>query len=142
MVETNFFLPRFKYDKSKAKEYEFTLTKNLGNLWVADSIGHLGADRLTNLLQQCVGVATKSTFGNKPLGRNCRKKHCHKPWFDTDYHMAKCELRFWLKTNPNLHDTKHQESKLKNLFLKKRILWEITIAQHMCALAKVDTLSF
>jgi hypothetical protein len=66
---------------------------SFGNLWVVDSIGHLGANELTNLLQQCVGVASKSTFGNKPLGGNCREKHCHKPWFDTDCRTMKCELR-------------------------------------------------
>jgi hypothetical protein len=44
-------LLRFKYDKSKVKEYWFALTMSLGNLWVVDSIGHLGAYMLTNLLQ-------------------------------------------------------------------------------------------
>jgi hypothetical protein len=48
-VETNFFLPRFKYDKSKV-EYQLALTTNLGNLWVVDLIGHLGVDGLVNLL--------------------------------------------------------------------------------------------
>ncbi len=67
---------------------------SLGNLWVVDSIRHLGADELANLLQQCVGVATKSTFGNKPSGGSCRERHCHKPWFDADYCIVKCELRF------------------------------------------------
>jgi len=41
-----------------------------------------------------------------------------------------------------LHAAKHQENKLKNLFLKKRFFWETTRAQHMCALSKVDALSF
>jgi len=79
MIVTKKLLPKFKYDKSKAEEYQLTLTTNLGNLWVVDSIGHLGADELVDLLQQCVGVTTKSTFGNKPLGRSYRKKHYHKP---------------------------------------------------------------
>jgi hypothetical protein len=86
-------LHRFKYDKSKAKEYQLALTTNFGNLWVANSIGHLGVDRLADLLQQCVGVATKSTFGNKPSGGSCKKKHYHKPWFDIDYLITKRELR-------------------------------------------------
>jgi len=79
MVVTNFFLPRFKYDKSKVKEYQLTLTTSLGNLWVIDSIGHLGVNGLTDLLQQCVGAATKSTYCNKLLGGSYRKTHCHKP---------------------------------------------------------------
>jgi hypothetical protein len=58
-------LPRFKYDKLKAEEYQLAVTTNLGNLWVVDSIGHLRADGLADLLQQCVGVGTKSIFGNK-----------------------------------------------------------------------------
>jgi hypothetical protein len=41
-----------------------------------------------------------------------------------------------------LHVAKHQESKFKNLLKRKRILWEIVRVQHMCALAKVDALSF
>jgi hypothetical protein len=57
MVVINFFLPRFKYDKSKAEKYQLALTANFGNLWVANSIGHLGANGLVDLLQQCVGVA-------------------------------------------------------------------------------------
>jgi hypothetical protein len=43
-------LPRFKYDKSKVEEYQFALIMNLGNLWVVDSIGHLGAHGLADLL--------------------------------------------------------------------------------------------
>jgi hypothetical protein len=42
MIIAKKFLPRFKYDKSKAKKYQLALTTSLGNLWVADSIGHLG----------------------------------------------------------------------------------------------------
>jgi hypothetical protein len=83
-VVTKKILPRFKYDKSKVEEYQLALTTSLGNLLVVDSIGHLGANGLTNLLQQCVGVATKSTFGNKPLGGRCRGRHCHEPWFDAE----------------------------------------------------------
>jgi hypothetical protein len=65
-VVTKKFLPRFNYDKSKVEEYQLALTTSLGNLWVVNSIGHLGADELVDLLQQCVGAATKFTFGNKP----------------------------------------------------------------------------
>jgi len=72
-------LLRFKYDKSKIEEYQLALTSNLGNLWVVDSIGHLEANKLADLLQQCVGVVAKSTFGKKPSGGSCRKRHCHKP---------------------------------------------------------------
>jgi hypothetical protein len=43
-------LPRFKYYKSKAEEYQLALIANLGNLWVVDSIGHLGANGLVDLL--------------------------------------------------------------------------------------------
>jgi hypothetical protein len=132
----------FKYDKSKAKEYQLALTTNLGNLWVADSIGHLGADGLVDLLQQCMGAAVEFTFGNKPLGGNYRERHYHKPWFDVDCRMVKRELRFWLKANLDSHATKHQESKFKNLLKRKRIFWEIARAQHMCTLVKVDAFLF
>jgi hypothetical protein len=64
-------LPKFKYDKSKAKEYQLALTTSLGNLWVIDLIGHLGADELVDLLQQCVGAAIESTFGSKPSKGKC-----------------------------------------------------------------------
>jgi hypothetical protein len=66
-----------------------------------------------------VGVAAKSTFGNKPLGGSCRKRNCHKPWFDIDYRIAKRELRLWMKANLNSHVAKHQKSKFKNLLKKK-----------------------
>ncbi len=135
-------MTRFKYDKLKAEEYQLALTMSLQNLWVVDSIGHLRADGLVDLLQQCVGVATKFTFGNKTSGGSCKKSHCHKPWFDTDYCIAKHELELWLKANPDLHVVKHQESKLKSLLKRKKKLWETARAQHMCALAKVDALSF
>jgi hypothetical protein len=92
-VLTKKILPRFKYDKSKAEEYQLALTTSLGNLWVVDSITHLGADELADLLQQCVGVATKFTFGNKPSRGSYKEKHCHKPWFDTDCRTTKHELR-------------------------------------------------
>jgi hypothetical protein len=51
IVETKKILPRFKYDKSKVEKYQLALTVNLGNLWVADLIGHMGAYGLANLLQ-------------------------------------------------------------------------------------------
>jgi len=54
----------------------------------------------------------------------------------------KCELKFWLKANPNSHKAKHQESKLKNLLDKRRFFWETTKVQHMCAFAKVDAFLF
>jgi len=85
-----------------------------------------------------VGVAAKSTFGNKFLGGSYRKRHCHKPWFDVDYRTTKRELRLWMKANLDSHAAKHQKSKLKNLLKKKKLFWETTKAQHMCALAKVD----
>jgi len=138
VVTKKFFLPRLNYDKSKVEKYQLALTTSLGNLWVADSIRHLGADELTNLLQQCVGAATKSTFGNKSSGGSYRKRHCHKPWFDVNCRTTKCELKLWMKGNLDSHATKHQKSKLKNLLKRKRLLWETTRAQHMCALAKVD----
>jgi len=40
-----------------------------------------------------VGAITKSTFGNKPLGRSYRKRDYHKPWFDAECHTTKHELR-------------------------------------------------
>jgi hypothetical protein len=89
-----------------------------------------------------MGVATKSTFANKPSGGSYRKRHCHKPWFDVDYRIAKRELRLWLKANLHSHTAKHQESKLKNLLKRKFFFWETTRAQHLCALAKVDAISF
>jgi len=33
---------------------------------------------------------------------------------------VKCELRLWLKTNPDSHAIKHQEIKLKILLKKKK----------------------
>ncbi len=48
-VVTKKFLPRFKYDKSKVEVYQLALTMSLGNMWVVDSIGHLGADKLVDL---------------------------------------------------------------------------------------------
>jgi hypothetical protein len=107
VVTKKFFLPRFNYDKSKVEEYQLALIASLGNLWVADSIGHMRGDELADLLQQCVGVATKSTFGNKSLGGSCRKRHYHKPWFDIDCRRAKRELKLWLKANPDSHVVKH-----------------------------------
>jgi hypothetical protein len=62
-------------------------------MWVVNSIRHLGANALADLLQQYVGAATKSTFGNKPSGGTWRDRHYHKPWFDADCHTAKRELR-------------------------------------------------
>ncbi len=47
---TKKFLPRFKYDKSKVEEYQLALTTSFGNLWVANSTRHMGADGLTDLL--------------------------------------------------------------------------------------------
>ncbi len=141
-VVTKAFLPKFKYDKSKAQEYQLALIASLGNLWVVKSIGHLGADGLADLLQKCVGGATKSTFGRKPPGGSYRERHHHKPWFDIDCRTMKCELKFRLKANLDSHTAKHQESKLKNLIKRKKILWETTRVQHMCALAKVDAFSF
>jgi formate dehydrogenase assembly factor FdhD len=47
-----------------------------------------------------------------------------------------------LKANPDSQTIKHQESKLKNSLNKKKKIWEIARAQHMCALAKVDVLLF
>jgi hypothetical protein len=41
-----------------------------------------------------------------------------------------------------LHVTKNQESKVLKLLKRKRIFWETAKAQHMCALTKVDALSF
>jgi hypothetical protein len=79
IVVTKKFLPRFKYGKLKVKEYQFALTTSLGNMWVVDLIRHLGANRLTNLLQQCVGVVVEFIFGNKPSGRSCKERHYHKP---------------------------------------------------------------
>jgi hypothetical protein len=51
VVTKKFFLPKFNYDKSKVEKYQLALTASLGNLWVADSIEHLGADESANLLQ-------------------------------------------------------------------------------------------
>jgi hypothetical protein len=112
MIKTKKKLPRFKYDKSKAEEYQLALTTNLGNMWVIDSIGHLGVNMLANLLHQCVGVVVESNFGNKPLGGSWRKRHCHKAWFDADYYTTKCELRLcvttplWAKCEDEAHTTK------------------------------------
>jgi hypothetical protein len=79
IVVTKKMLLKFKYDKSKVEEYQLALTMSLGNLWVANSIGHLRGDGLANLLQQCVGAIVEITFGNKPSRGSCRKRHYHKP---------------------------------------------------------------
>jgi len=107
VVTKKFFLPRFNYDKSKVEEYQLALTASLGNLWVANSIGHLGVDELADLLQQCMGAVAKSTFSNKSLGGSYKKRHCHKPWFDIDCRTARHELRLWMKANLDSHATKH-----------------------------------
>jgi hypothetical protein len=65
-----------------------------------------------------VGATVESNFVSKPLGGSSRKRHCHKPWFDVDCHIPKCELRLSLKANPDLHVVKHQKSKLKTLLKK------------------------
>jgi hypothetical protein len=49
-VVTKKFLPKFNYDKSKVEEYQLVLIVSLGNLWVVNSIRHLGAHGLANLL--------------------------------------------------------------------------------------------
>jgi hypothetical protein len=50
VVTKKFFLPRFNYDKSKVEEYQLALTASFGNLWIVDSIRHLGVDKLADLL--------------------------------------------------------------------------------------------
>jgi len=50
VVTKKFFLPRFNYDKSKVEKYQLALTMSLGNMWVVDSIGHMGVDELVDLL--------------------------------------------------------------------------------------------
>jgi hypothetical protein len=77
-VVTKQLLLRFKYDKSKVEEYQLALTVSFGNLWVVDSIRHLGADGLADLLQQCVGATAESTFSSRFLGGSCKKRHYHK----------------------------------------------------------------
>jgi hypothetical protein len=92
-VITKKFLPKFKYDKSKAKEYQLALTTSFGNLLVVDSIGHLGANGLADLLHQCVGAIAKSTFGSKLSKGSYKERHCYKPWFDANCRTTKCELK-------------------------------------------------
>jgi hypothetical protein len=87
--------------------YQFALIVSLENLWVVDSIGHLGANRLADLLQQCVGATIEFTFGSKALGGSFRKRQYHKPWFDNDYCITKQKLRLLLKANPNSHVVNH-----------------------------------
>jgi hypothetical protein len=89
-----------------------------------------------------VGAALEFIFGKKLSGGSYRKRHCHKPWFDIDCCIAKCELKLWLIANPYSHAIKHLENKLKNLLKRKIIFWETTRTQHMCTLAKVDVFSF
>jgi hypothetical protein len=100
IVVTKKFLPRFKYDKSKVKQYQLVLTTNLGNLWVVNSTGHLGANGLTDLLQQCMGATTKFIFGSKLSRRRCKMQHCHKPWFDANCCIAKHELEALAESQP------------------------------------------
>jgi hypothetical protein len=51
MVVTKKFLPRFNYDKSKVEKYQLALAASLRNLWVVNSIGHLGVNELADQLQ-------------------------------------------------------------------------------------------
>jgi hypothetical protein len=62
--------------------------------------------------------------------------------FDANYRTTKLELRLWLKANPDSYAANHQENKLKILLKRERIFWENARVQHMCALTKVDALSF
>jgi len=78
-IITKKFLIKFKCDKSKAEKYQLALTANLGNLWVVDSIGHLGADKIVDMLQQCAGVVIKFTFGSKSLKGSYRKRTAINP---------------------------------------------------------------
>jgi hypothetical protein len=41
-VVTKKLLLQFKYDKLKVEEYQLALTTTLGNMWVVNSIRHLG----------------------------------------------------------------------------------------------------
>jgi hypothetical protein len=69
-----------------------------------------------------VGVVVESTFGKKPSRRSCRERHHYKPWFDADCRTVKRELKLWLKANLDSLTAKHQESKLKKLLKRKRVL--------------------
>jgi hypothetical protein len=51
IIITKKFLPNFKYNKSKVEKYQFALIVSFGNMWVADSIRHSGADELVDLLR-------------------------------------------------------------------------------------------
>jgi hypothetical protein len=124
VVTKKFFLPRFNYDKSKIEKYQLALTTSLGNLWVANSIGHLGVDELADLLQQCMGVTAKSTFGNKPSRGSCRKIHCHKPRFDVDCHTSKRELKLWMKANLDSDVATHLEKQTQKFITKEKIFLE------------------
>jgi hypothetical protein len=124
-VVTKKILPRFKYDKSKAKKYQLALIANFKNMWVVNLIRHLGADRLDDLIQQCVSAAAESTFGNKLSRGSYREKHRHKSWFDANCRTVKRELRLWLKTNLNLLTVKHQKNKFKNLLKGKEFFGKL-----------------
>jgi len=106
-VVTKKFLFRFKYDKSKVEKYQLALTMNLGNVWVVNSIRHLGVDGLADLLQKCVGVVAEFTFGSKPSRGSYRERHYYIPWFDTNCHTMKHEVKLWLKANLDSHTIKH-----------------------------------
>jgi hypothetical protein len=73
----------------------------------------MGANELTNLLQQCEGAVAEFTFGNKFLGGRCKMWHCYKPWFDADCCIAKQVLKLWLKANHDSHAAKHIKKCLK-----------------------------
>jgi hypothetical protein len=79
-----------------------------------------------------VGVATKFTFGNKPLGGSYRERHYHKPWFDVDYCTSKRELRLWLKSNPDLHAIKHRKVNFKNIKKEKKNLGNYKSSTYVC----------
>jgi hypothetical protein len=106
MVVTKNFLPRFKYDKSKAEEYQLALTANLGKLWVVESIRHLGRQVRLPIVIVC-GCCSRVYFWLQTFGKSCRDRHYHKPWLDTDCRITKRELKLWLKANSDSHAAKH-----------------------------------
>jgi hypothetical protein len=71
-VVTKKFLPRFKYEKLKVEKYQLALITSLGNLWVVDSIGHLGVDVLTNAVMH--GRFNKIHFWQQAFRKEMEKE--------------------------------------------------------------------
>jgi hypothetical protein len=78
------------------------------------------------VLQQSLFLATNLREGA------AKKDIAINPGF-TLTRTTKCELRLWLKANPDSHTTKHQDNKLKNLLKNNFFLENCKSSTYVCA---------